>query len=1024
MRRSDAQLEALKPYDGNMLISAGAGSGKTQVLSQKVHDILKSGKAKPESILVVTFTVAAAFEMKQRIKQNLAKNGVSKDIINKIDSSHIQTFDSFANYLVRKYASYIGVSENIGILDDNILSVKIHEYIEEILDEQYKISDPKFINLLKSTCIKNDQNLRKIVMNLYKKISTYENKFDVLNNYETKYFDIEKIKQDYYGYLSIYKKYFIDLFETIFNKNFIDDTDRLGKLIPIVNDIIEAPIEQFYDAIQAFKNPRAKARLPEEVKAPFNKFNDMVKELKGKLKEYPDIDAAVSRVVESKEDVLYLIKIVKKLDEKIEAYKKYTNSYTFNDIARMSLKLFEIPELKQKIRDSFKFILVDEYQDTSDIQERFIEQISNNNVYMVGDIKQSIYKFRFANCDIFRNKYFLYKKDTSKGKKVDMIDNFRSRPQILSTVNDIFSSLMTAEMGGADYKADHIINYGLKDYDDKIFDENLYGMKLLTYNSKDENIDRFAEIKVIANKIIDLINNETQVYDKDGFLRPIQFSDIAILVRRKTNFNNFVRIFSDFNIPISCDTKNSYSDYDSLLAIESILTGINYFRNNLNDEAILKYVFASVGRSYLFDYSDEYIYNKIKDGTYIRDELFEKCSSSAAFSVNNSVEDTFNFMIYTFGIIKNLYKLEYVPENLDKIEFLNGMARNFDISKLSFDDFCDFFFKLKEYDVSLEIETLDQTKNAVQLMTNHKSKGLEWPIVFLSDITKSLSTKPNEIEEKGKFNLQSGIYYKRYGSQQLKCFYDSYMKMLDKYEESSEYIRIFYVALTRARETLYMVCDSVALNKPTVPIIKDRNILNLYKLSQVELKEEEGSYKDNILEGHNLVVEFDDKNSQIVEFCRVFEEKTSRTASHAVDKNELNDDLQSKLDFGIKLHEYMEIVDFKNPDISYIDEPRAKKIISKVLQMDVFKNCLKEDFIDAYKEYEFIDDNLHGFVDLFLLFEDRIELIDYKLKNIDKDEYKIQLKTYKDYLEKTFQKPCRTYLISLLDTRMEEIIHE
>ena len=132
MKRSNAQLEALKPYDGNMLISAGAGSGKTQVLSQKVHDILASGKATPDSILVVTFTVAAAFEMKQRIKQNLAQNGVSKDIINKIDSSHIQTFDSFANYLVRKYASYINVSENVGILDDNILSVKLHEYIDEI----------------------------------------------------------------------------------------------------------------------------------------------------------------------------------------------------------------------------------------------------------------------------------------------------------------------------------------------------------------------------------------------------------------------------------------------------------------------------------------------------------------------------------------------------------------------------------------------------------------------------------------------------------------------------------------------------------------------------------------------------------------------------------------------------------------------------------------------------------------------------------------------------------------------------
>ena len=144
MKWSNAQLEALKPFNGNMLISAGAGSGKTQVLSQKVHDILASGVANPESILVVTFTVAAAFEMKQRIKKNLASNGVSQEIINKIDSSHIQTFDSFANFIVRKYASYLNISNNINILDANILQIKLKEYIDEIIDELYLEKSPLF----------------------------------------------------------------------------------------------------------------------------------------------------------------------------------------------------------------------------------------------------------------------------------------------------------------------------------------------------------------------------------------------------------------------------------------------------------------------------------------------------------------------------------------------------------------------------------------------------------------------------------------------------------------------------------------------------------------------------------------------------------------------------------------------------------------------------------------------------------------------------------------------------------------
>lgn len=1023
MKWSNAQLEALKPFNGNMLISAGAGSGKTQVLSQKVHDILASGVANPESILVVTFTVAAAFEMKQRIKKNLAQNGVSQEIINKIDSSHIQTFDSFANFIVRKYASYLNISSSINILDTNILSIKLKEYIDEIVDELYVEKSPLFAKLLQKTCVRSDKDLKTIIFDLAKKLDIYEDKEYLLDNYETLFFDRKRVEEDYKNFILLCKKYISDGYDAIFEKNSIDDSDRLGKLNEEIKQLLDTPTEDFLLALNSFNLPRAKRGLSDEAKKPFDSFKkNILQYVEGLVEPYSDFEDVYERVFEVKDEMLFLVEILKKLDKKINSYKKLTNSYTFNDIAKMCLKLFTIPEVKAKIKDSFKFILVDEYQDTSDIQERFINEISDNNVYMVGDIKQSIYRFRFANCDIFRDKYFLYKNDPSKGRKVDLVDNFRSRKEILNTVNEIFSNIMYKEMGGADYKVDHVINYGLKTYDENVFDKNLYGLKIVDYLSSEEKDDPYIEIKIVANKIIELFKNNTQVFDKNGYLRPIQFSDIAILIRRKKNFKDYVRIFSEYNIPVSCDTKNDFFNYDSLLVLENIFTGVNYFRNNIDDEVVLKYIYTSIARSYLYEYSDKAIYESIMDGSYKNSEILEKCSGIAEFSLMNSVEDTFNKIISEFEIVVKLSSIDRVLDNFEKIEFLNGMSKNFDSSKLSFDEFCDFFIKIKEYDIDFEIETQDQTKNAVQLMSNHKSKGLEWPIVFLTDITDGRGGAPDNTI--GKFFKVGGAYFRIFGTLQPLPFYGTYNKMIDTFEESSEAIRIFYVALTRARETLYMVVNKDKYNDITVPIFKNRNFLNLIKNSNIELPIEKGNYAQNYLDGENFILEIDDKNKKIVEFCSVFEEKISRTASHAVDKNEITDELQSKLDFGIELHEYMETIDFKNPNTNYIQNFRAKKIIDKILDMDVFKECLNDNFIDVYKEYEFIDDNLHGFVDLFLLFEDEIKIIDYKLKNIDKEEYKHQLKTYKDYLEKIFKKPCKTYLISLIDTRIEEIKHE
>ena len=208
-------------------------------------------------------------------------------------------------------------------------------------------------------CIKNDENLKTIISDLFKKIETYEDKENILNNYDELYFNDEKVKKDYFDFVKLTKKVLLDGYELMFTINDVEDTVRLGKLETYIDQLYETDEASFYETLINLKFPSATRGADKE---PFDQYKEKVLKLvKNNLEPYSNIEETLERVNQQKEEISYIISLVKKLDKKISEYKKETNSYTFNDIAKMSLKLFEIPELKAKIRESFKFILVDPF---------------------------------------------------------------------------------------------------------------------------------------------------------------------------------------------------------------------------------------------------------------------------------------------------------------------------------------------------------------------------------------------------------------------------------------------------------------------------------------------------------------------------------------------------------------------------------------------------------------------------------------------------------------------------------------
>ena len=462
-RWTDEQWQAIEKSGSNILVSAGAGSGKTAVLSERVIHKIEHGIHVNE-LLILTFTKAAASEMKDRIRKKIAKNENMKEELNLLNSSYITTFDSFALSVVKKYHYLLNISSDIGITDESIVSIKQKEILNQIFEDSYEKEDEQFINLVNTYCVKNDKKLREIILKICNKIDSFINKEEYLTFVKEELFseqNINKIIDEYKEFIET-KKELINLeYE---NMSYYYDSEFMQK----VNDSIINLINSDYETLHLITNvklPIARNTTDEQKEAKA-KLKDAVDELL-EYSTYGTIDDIKQDINSSKEIVFAIVEIVEEYIKRLKEYKEKNKIYTFNDIASLAIKIVkEHEEARNELKYSFKEIMIDEYQDTNDVQDIFMSQIENNNVYMVGDIKQSIYRFRGSNPNIFKDKYDSYSK-LINGIKIDLIKNFRSRSEVLDNINRIFELIMDLEIGGAEYKVSHEMVYGNTTYDNE-----------------------------------------------------------------------------------------------------------------------------------------------------------------------------------------------------------------------------------------------------------------------------------------------------------------------------------------------------------------------------------------------------------------------------------------------------------------------------------------------------------------------------------------------------------------------------
>lgn len=1035
-RWTKEQEEAIYTSGKNIIVSAGAGSGKTAVLSERVLHKIEEGTHVNE-LLILTFTRAAADEMKDRIRKKISGKEELKKELTLLNSSYITTFDSFALSVVKKYHYLLNITDNINITDESIVKIQNKKILDEIFERSYK--NIRFQELIKKYCIKTDKVLKENILSIALKIDDFIDPFGFIDNVYNNFFNENNVD----NLLKTYESIINDLKKTIEleieNMSLYFDNDYIEKVNDAVYNILNADIDELH-LYSTVKLPTVPRGSSEEAKA----SKDSLKKACDKLLSYGNygtINDIKNDIYSTKDTVLTILDIIKEFLLEIEKYKKENDIYTFNDISKLSIKILKENEnIREELKSSFKEIMIDEYQDTNDVQETFIGMISNNNVYMVGDIKQSIYRFRGSNPEIFKEKYSNYSKDIG-GYKIDLIKNFRSRSEVLDNINKIFCLIMDYNLGSAEYSVSHQMVYGNTAYDTEKVDGFNYNFRVLEYLNKQKESgfsDIEVEIFTIAKDIKNKLDNNFQVFDKeDGKLRNATYNDFVIILDRSKYFDDFKKIFEYFDIPLTILKDGKLNSTTDILLIKNLVDFIIKIKEDVYD-IDFKYDFISIARSFLYEYSDEYIFdivtnNKIKETTIYNDlsTLSDKLNSYTSSLLFNDILDVTNFY-------NKLNKVGDYEEVNVRLKTINSLSSSLSSLGLSIMDFRDYLTDIIENDEDIKYATYTKEGNSVKILTIHKSKGLEYPICYFADLDHEFNTS----ELKDKF-----IVDKKYGlivPSNLEEIDNSLLKEMYKYdfnrEEVSEKIRLFYVALTRAREQMIIVLpdrETRTLEKNNDGVIEEIRRLSFNKLSSFiyGIKNYLYSYFEgidieklgltkNYLYPKKIVQETlnnikDNINVEEINIeNEVVEEKHFSKETNKIITKEENDLMK----FGTKVHEIFELLDFKNIDLSLVDNKFIRNKVEKFLSNDLLKNISNA---NIYKEYEFIynkDNNeYHGIIDLMLEYDNHIDIIDYKLKSITDENYIKQLNGYKEYIEKISNKNVSTYLYSILDEKVLQI---
>lgn len=1023
---TNEQQLAINHEGENIIVSAGAGSGKTAVLSERVLRKLKSGVG-IKQLLILTFTKAAAAEMRERIRANIKKNPDLASQLLELDGAYITTFDSYSLSLVKKYHYLLNVSKNIQIGEASVFTIRENEFLDEILMRRYENPTSDFTKLIYDFCTKDDDSLKKSILKINHALDLRYDKVEYLTSYIDTFYQPDTIE----SYCHLYVSKLFSLQEEM--------QSIIESLCPLLEEKVSEKVYSFYRKFLDSKTydemvgslderaPQTPRNSEDDVKTYFAKLSELRKRAKDYLV-YPSYQEMKDAIWATEGYAKEIVSILLELDQKMMELKHEEDTYDFTDISKMAIQLLlDHPDIKEEVKQSFQEIMIDEYQDTSDLQETFISLIANHNVYMVGDIKQSIYRFRNANPYIFKEKYENYQKGID-GFKIDLNKNFRSRKEVLDNVNLMFDLLMDSVVGGANYKASHRMVFGNNSYEEQGKSDTSHQMEVYRYDYDKSSEYSKEEIEAfwIAQDIKKKIESGYLVYnfkEENAKPRPCKYQDFVIMLDRSTNFGLYKKIFTYFGIPLAVKKDESIKSTTDLLLFSNILTFIFKIYHHEYD-TMYYHTYASIARSFLFSLSDQEIFQTITGKRITESSIYQLAEPIAKELDGLSTTELLDRILTAFSYYEKLLCVGDIDSALARIDNLKRIAKGFESIGMTPSMFQEYLVELTENDqLDLKYKVSEDASNAVQIMTIHASKGLEFPICYFASLDVKFNMR--DMNDRFLYDNKTGIitpYFKEgIGDTILKSLYKERYTM----EEVSEKIRLFYVAVTRAKEKMIFVLPSREWDKGTdydskvswssLADMLDsiRDVLSPYTLS-IDLKEIPLTHAYHTLTKKEYPTSFSHYVEEEISIPvqPIGQERFSKTTSHILSKQELR-----AMKFGEHMHEVFESIDILHPNLEKLSKFEKEKV-TLFLKHDIVRNTPQA----VYQEYEFmteLDGKMqHGIIDLLLQYENRYVIIDYKLKEVTDEAYRKQLDGYKKYIYQKTGKPVEAYLYSILDDRM------
>lgn len=1024
------QFAAAKVSKGEYLVSASAGSGKTKVLSARTVKLVLEGRP-IEKMLILTFTKKAAKEMAERIRGLLIKCG-RLDEASKVDLAHIETFDSFCLAMVQRYHNLLNLDANVTILDKGILEVEMRRLIQEIFDEYYRKGDEKFLNFITQFSAKDDQNIKNsLITKLFRKFEIISDMEVYIDNYFVRFYDENKFLES----LDNYFNDVMDNLRTLKNEYDSSEYELNGDIYDTFNIALSC---RNYDQLVALNDFKFGTMKGDKDSKDFHKrLRKVLENIKdhndySKNHHFASKEKMLLTYKNTKPHIEIVLEIIKELYRRLLDFKKRNNAFDFIDIAKYLIKLLnENEDVRKEISSMFDYIMIDEYQDTSDLQEKTINLIKNNNVFQVGDIKQSIYRFRNANPDLFLEKMNNFLKEQG-GECFTLKINHRPTNKVIDSVNFFFSKVMKPPYQEYDYNDGH----QMKAYITNGVEE---GMRVISYDKKkiiEQNMapDEF-EVRFIANDIIRRIKENGNA---------LNFSDFTILIDRAKKFNFIKKIFDEYAIPLSIEREDNVENSDVYLVIKNILKLVFYLKDE-EKKAEFDHSFVSVLRSFIYEISDEELMNLMTDKNYFSYDLFKIIEELNQIKDDLSIKDLLLLIYERFDFYNRLLKLDNYDFNLAILDRILSLATSYDELGQNAEALLNYFLDADEYEVMMKIRIDENFENCVKLMTIHGSKGLEFNYVYLP--FNYVAPNTDDVKSSVLFDQDLGLAMPCYDYGDIGSpFRDKITKKL-KSQLAMERLRLLYVGLTRAKiqNIVFLpMYDNKTKKVNTLEEFKSTftnfyyyglmddefNFLNYPEVitadvSNINYESYDGS--NDSQNGNDQDGDNNDEGSKKEEALylkplpkiRLIKPSKKVRAS----KDESEDANEELLNLGTRLHSYLEKVDFKHIDLSFIKDEKERNYIDRFLKLDLFKNAKDARALHEFSYYD-EEEDVSGFIDLILIYDEHIDIIDFKLANIDDPNYVRQLGMYKHYLEKINENylPIRTYLASVIKATYKEVM--